>query len=331
MDAAQVQQAFVQMQAQLQQLQAAQQQQQQQAAAAPAASSVRRAKIPAASNFAGTASMLDGWLREMRQQFDWYQYTADSEQVAMAAAQLRGVALDWWAAQLSSAEQSALRNSFSAFEQALRARFQPVNSAQTARLALDSLRQGAKQSAADYISSFRRLLVAVPDMSEADKVHRFVQGLRGSTQQHLIVHGVDTLDKAIAMAARVGSLGLFAASSAAAAGYSSSSNSNAMDLTNIESEEPDDGDDTAPVTRAEFRQFLNAMQQQRQGGMAGADQRGGKRPPFGRGDRRGVPRVAGLSEQEVRKRLDERLCFVCGEAGHRRADCPESKANQSGN
>ena len=66
---------------------------------------------------------------------------------------------------------------------------------------------------ADYISVFRRLLVPVPDMSEADKVKRFVQGLRGSVQQHLIVQGVDTLDKAFVMAARVGTLGLFAAAS----------------------------------------------------------------------------------------------------------------------
>ena len=151
MDAAALQQSMQQMHNQIQQLTAElQQTKQQQAAfaagaahasaaaaaaqAAPAAQHARRAKIPAASNFAGTASLLDGWLREMKQQFDWYQYTADAEQVAMAAAQLRGVALDWWSA-LSAAEQAALRVTFTAFETALRGRFQPVNSAQTARLA----------------------------------------------------------------------------------------------------------------------------------------------------------------------------------------------------
>ena len=221
MDIAAVEQALHAMQAQLH----AQQQQHQAFAAAAAAAAVaparagaHRVKIPAASNYTGAPSMLDSWLREMRQQFDWYEYTADSLQVAMAAAQLRGVALDWWSAQLSAAEQAPLRASFALFEKALRARFQPVNSAQSARLALDSLRQGAKQSVHDYTSAFRRLLVSVPDMSEADKVHRFVQGLRGHAQSQLILHGADTLDTAIAMAARVGSLTLYAASSAAAAG-----------------------------------------------------------------------------------------------------------------
>lgn len=303
--------------------------QQKSPAAAAAAPHAHRVKIPAASNFAGTANHLDGWLREMRQQFDYYQYTADDVQVAMAAAQLRGSALDWWAA-LPSAEQNPLRASFAAFEQALRARFQPINSAQTARLALDSLRQSAKQSVADYISSFRRLLVSVPSMSEDDKVHRFVQGLRSTIQQPLIVHGVDTLDKAIAMASRVGSLGQYAASSAAAAAQS---HGDAMDLSNIEglerqTDESSTEDSAAPVTRAELQkmhqQLLAAMQQQRGSG--------GKRPPFGRGDRRGPPRVPGLTEQQVRERLDGNLCFVCGEAGHRKYDCPQNKQkNQSGN
>jgi len=172
-----------------------------------------------------------------------------------------------------------------------------------------------------YTSAFRRLLVSVPDMSEADKVHRFVQGLRGPAQTQLIVHGADTLDKAIAMAARVGSLALYAASSAVVAGGSP------MDLSAMQtgSEEShtsdDDGEADAPVTRSQFKQLLAAMQAQR----SSTRSRGGKRPA--RGDR-STPRVQGLSEQEVRKRLDERLCFVCGEAGHRKYDCPQNKQSK---
>jgi len=344
----------VQQQAQ-QQAQQAQQQAQQQlqqaaaavAVAAPAAAAApahaaHRGKIPAASNYSGSASTLDSWLREMQQQFDWYQYAA-ADQVAMAAAQLRGAALDWWAGQLSAAEQTTLRASFAAFETALRGRFQPVNRAQTARLALDSLRQGAKQPVADYISAFRRLLVPVPDMSEADKVHRFVQGLRGPVQQHLIVQGVDTLDKAITMAARVGTLGLFAAASsaAAAAGHGAGGDPmdlNALGLDSIEGleQEETDGSTTpqapdAAVMRAELhkmhQQLLAALQQQRASGGAG------KRAPFGRGERH-TPRVPGLTPQQVRERMDGGLCFVCGKEGHRKYDCPQGQGkpqHKSGN
>ena len=331
MDAAAVEQALRAMQAQLQQ-QAAQLQQHQQAAAAavaaaahaPAAPARPRAKIPSASSYSGSPSLLDSWLREMRQQFEWYTCTADAEQVAMAAVHLKGVALDWWCSQLSAAEQFALRASYAAFELALRTRFQPVNSAQTARLALDSLRQGARQSVQDYTSAFRRLLVSVPDMCEADKVHRFVQGLRGPAQAHLIVHDCDTLDKAIGMAARVGSLTLYAASSAAASG-GSPMDLNAMHGGSADTEPPaSDDDNDIPVTRSEFKQLLAAMQAQRSGSARGRE---GHRPAFGgRGDRgRGPPRVQGLSEQEVRRRLDESLCFICGQPGHRKFDCPQKK------
>jgi len=329
---------------------------QQQASAAPAASAAaaaaqsaavpRRTKIPPASNYAGSAHTLDNWLREMQQQFEWYNYNSNAERVAMAAAQLRGAALDWWST-LASAEKQSLGLSFTEFEQALRARFQPVNSAQTARLALDSLVQGAKQPVHDYTAMFRRLLTAVPTMSEEDRVHRYVQGLRPSVRSLLLLQGATTLDDAISKAARIGSLGQYASASSAA----SSSASHPMDLSvvqdlfaltgvsyggdnNASRQDSVDSaaDPTAPVTRDELRQMhqqlLNAMQHQRGKGS-------GPRHSTRDGKPRGPPRVAGLSDQQVRERLDAGACFACGKPGHRKADCPSTRGTdgqqQSGN
>lgn len=328
---------------------------QQQASAAPAASAAaaaaqsaassaqRRTKIPPASNYAGSAHTLDNWLREMQQQFDWYCYNSDAERVAMAAAQLRGAALDWWST-LADADKPALTASFTAFAQALRARFQPVNSAQTARLALDSLAQGAKQSVHDYTAAFRRLLTAVPTMSEEDRVHRFVQGLRPSVRSLLLLQGATTLDDAISKAARIGSLGQYA-SAASSSSHSSSAGSTPMDLSamqdlfaltgvapggfsnasgadsELDSCDRDAADSSAPVTRAELRQLLTAMQHQRKGY---GNRRGGRD-----GRPRGPPRVAGLSEEQVRERLDAGACFACGKPGHRSADCPQNKEKSS--
>jgi hypothetical protein len=319
------------------------------AAAAAHSSALRRTKIPPASNYAGSAHALDNWLREMLQQFEWYGYNGDAERVAMAAAQLRGAALDWWST-LASAEKQTLTASFAQFEAALRTRFQPVNSAQTARLALDSLTQGAKQPVHDYTTMFRRLLTAVPTMSEEDRVHRYVQGLRPSVRSLLLLQGATTLDDAIAKAARIGSLGQYAsAASASGQGHSGLSSSSPMDLSAMQdlfaltgvapagSVDPlvqddssaDAADSSSPVTRAELRQMhqqlLNAMQHQRKGnGNRHADRAG--RP-------RGPPRVAGLSEQQVRERLDAGACFACGMPGHRKADCPTNQNGQkkSGN
>lgn len=308
-----------------QQLAAAQLAQQQPALAAAAAALPRRPKIPTASSYSGSATALDGWLREMQQQFDYYRMVDNAEQVAMATAQLRGPALDWWST--SSAEtKTALAASFVQFSQALRTRFQPVNSAKLARRALDALVQGQRQSVHDYISAFRRLLVAVPDMSEADRVHAFARGLRGAVQTRLLELDPQTLDAAIEAAARIGSLGQYAASSSAGA----SGNGNAMDLSvlGLDSQEDaaaEDGDSDAPVTRAEFRQLLAAMQHGRGGGT-------GKRPPFGRGDRlRGPPKVQGLTPEQVKQHLDQRLCFRCGQAGHRQTACPQNSAEKQGN
>jgi hypothetical protein len=266
---------------------------------------------------------LDDWLRAMHQQFEWYRYVAAEEQVAMAAAHLRGPALDWWAT-LTEEARVELRTSLARFEAALRKRFQPVNSAMLARHALDSLQQGTKQSVHEHIAAFRRLLSAVPDMSEADRVHRFTKSLRPAFQARVIQADAKTLDAAITAATLAGALSQL--SSAASSG-------DAMELAMMGFDSLDDSpdsqgqakptrdDSSSPVTRADLLQLLHAMQQQR---APGGGSRGGRRPPFGRG----APRVPGLTEEQVRKRIEERLCFICGQPGHRKYDCPENKAKE---
>ena len=350
------------------QLQEQNQMLQQQAAAAPAAAAALaaqtaaatiaqaaaarappRTKIPAASNYAGSAHTLDNWLREMEQQFEWYGYNSHAERVAMAAAQLRGTALDWWHT-LSQEEKQSLRASSADFEQALRKRFQPVDSAKTARLALDQLAQGAKQSVHDYTAQFRRLLTAVPSMSADDRVHRYVQGLRPAVRSLLLLQDVKTLDEAIASAARIGSLSQYASHAASSSGAATAGpmDISAMqdlcaltgaDLSAVREDDGSDSDvapsDAAPVTRSELhqmhQQLLHAMQNQRRGDAGRRPGRGGRSS----GRARGPPRVSGLSEQQVRERLDAGACFVCGKQGHRKADCPTAgKADgkqQSGN
>lgn len=343
MDANQFSAVMQQHSAQQQQILAALQQQMQQqmqlqaaaaAAASPAASQQMhspappRAKIPTAPSFSGNSPLaLDEWLRAMRQQFGWYRYTADADKVAMAVAHLRGPALDWWDNQQAGAALDSLTASFVAFEAALRKRFQPVNSAMLARHALDALQQGSKQSVHDHIASFRRLLSAVPDMHESDRVHRFSKSLRPVFQAKVIQSNAKTLDEAITAATLAGALSQLASSS------TTGGSSDAMELSMLgleyDEEErpiapaPPDAADT-PVTRAEFRQLLAAMQRG-----SSSSSRGGKQSSSGQGGRRRQPRVHGLTDQEVRKRLDERLCFVCGEAGHRQYDCPQNKEKKS--
>ena len=174
-----------QMQQQMQQMQLHHQQQiaslQQQivtsphaAAAVVAASDKPRLLAPPAYD-GRTAGGVDLWLRELRKQFAWYGIAmqGDAERIRFAAAHLTAVALDWW----ESLEQNA-PTAWIQFEEQIKTRFHPANSADAARAALDGLRQQPKQLVHEYTAEFRRLLLAVPKMEEGDRVFRYVKGLQ---------------------------------------------------------------------------------------------------------------------------------------------------------
>ena len=315
----------------------AQLQQQQQAAGAHVAAAPQgaRPRLPAPAAFDGAASKLDEWRADLLQQFDYYGITSDAERLRFAAGHMRGSARDWW----TYLEAAARPATWDALIVALRARFQPVTTATTARAKLHALTQG-KASVHAYVSAFRALLVAVPDMGDADRLFAFQRGLQPAIALQLQVQGVTTLEAAIAMATRIGSFGDAHAASRAAFGppaAASSSSSAPMDLSNVEGLEPDE--DTASAQgesiaelRAEMRQMLNAMRAQRgghsgRGGSAGAG--AGARGGFSSN----LPRIPHLSPLQVKEYMDAGKCFVCGATEHRSRDCPKRADvfEQSGN
>lgn len=315
----------------------AQLQQQQQAAGAPAAAAApqsARPRLPAPAAFDGAASKLDEWRADLLQQFDYYAITSDAERLRFAAGHLRGSARDWW----TYLEAAARPATWDALIAALRARFQPVTTATTARAKLHALTQG-KASVHAYVSAFRALLVAVPDMGDADRLFAFQRGLQPAIALQLQVHGVTTLEAAIAMATRIGSFGDAHAASRAAYGPSaavSSSASAPMDLSNVEGLEGDTDETEATARdgelaelRAEMRQMLNAMRSARGGSSgAGAGARGARG-----GFSSNLPRIPHLSPLQVKEYMDAGKCFVCGSTEHRSRDCPKRADvfEQSGN
>lgn len=304
-----------------------------QAAAAPAPA--RGAPAPRAPQLAlydGRASTLDDWLSKLEQQFDWYGYDAshDADRIRFAAVNLTGAALDWWR------HLAARPTTWAALATALRARFQPVTTADSARARMHALVQG-RSPAHDYVSAFRRLLVAVPDMSEADRVFLFLRGLQPAIATQLRVHGVTTLDAAVAMAVRIGSLRDMHPAGAAPSPFSPTS-SDAMDvnalLDGVEGLEQETDTDApgelgdAPVTRAEFQQLLNAMRDERRAGAAGRGAgSGGSR---GRPQPRGLPRIAHLTPQQVSEHMEAGKCFGCGSKEHQSRQCPRRKIGADG-
>lgn len=280
-------------------------------------------KLPPPPSFSGTSSGLDSWLADLQQQFDWYGMQSEADRLRFAAAFLRGAARDWWAT-MDAANRPSNWNDFAA---SLRRRFQPVDSATTARAKLLTITQG-KAPVQEYIAAFRSLLPRVPDMSEADRLFQFLRGLRPAIATTLKVHGVSTLDAAVEMAGRIGGLQEHGAASSAFPAASASSNAVApMELDALLSgvegleQETDAPSATEPpaVTRAELQQLLNAMRFNRAPVSS-------KKAAFSSSPRP-LPTIAHLTPAQVQEYMDAGKCFHCGSTEHLGRGCKNRRPN----
>ena len=218
---------------------------------------------------------------------------------------------------------TARPTAFGDFVAALRKRFQPVTSAETARAKLAVLQQG-KSSIHDYVSAFRQLLVAVPSMGEDDRLFQFTRGLRPAIATQLRVHGVASIDAAIEMATRVGSLGELAGlanvrgvtPASAAAGSADD-----MQLDNIEGLDHETNaaaeGTSSPVTQAQLMAMLNAMRNDRSSNRSKDAKSGGKDVTAAIGKR------FRLTPEQVREHFDKGQCFNCDGTGHSSRACPK--------
>jgi hypothetical protein len=297
------------------------------AAAAAAAPTSRFAKKePRAQDlreYDGAAgARLDSWLDELALASMLYELNA-REAVLFAVSRLRGAALQWWLA-LGSASQAAVTDS-AALAAALRARFQPVTAARTAREQLDKLAQGSR-GVNEYIADFQRLHTQLPNMAAEDALYAFERGLRRELAVELRKQGVTSLQDAIALVARIG--GLLQASAP-------QNRVNQMDI--------DDGDGSASrLDRIEAA--LNALtsgggnnaglgaktqtqrgyQQERSAGGRGGG-RGGRGGRFGgRGGAGASFTIPGVPAAVVEQRRAAGQCFRCGSADHRSMECPSA-------
>jgi Retrotransposon gag protein/Zinc knuckle len=285
-------------------------------------------RIAPPAHYNGSTPPLDDWLASIRQQFAFYQLASNAERVRFAAAHLKGPALDWW----EHPGAGSVPSTWAEIEAGLRARFQPVTTAETARVRLAALEQG-KHSINDYVAIFRRLIVAVPTMDAESQLFAFTHGLN----KHLYMLSRQvmpaTLEEAIALAVRMGTAGPMANVS------SSSSGSSAMDLSVLRAEL--DGHEAvptttpsaeAPVTRAEFTTLLAAIQQSnnRRGGDSAGSSRGAQGASGGVQWPRGLPRIKGFTPEKVQQYMDANKCFRCNVVGHASRDCPLRKVDSNG-
>ena len=303
------------------------------AAAQPLSQSRFARKEPRAQDLqeydGASGSELDDWLKQLAMTARLYHLSAQ-ESVDFAGSRLRGAALDWWLA-LGDTELAAIGDSIM-LAAALRARFQPVTAARTAREQLDKLQQGSR-GINDYIADFQRLStqIGLVSLGEENALYAFERGLRRDLAVELRKQGVSTLREAIALAARVGGL----LQQAAAPQSRGTAAVNQMDI---------DDDGSASLDDRIQQAVLNAMYARDSGSMGAKTQthrgytqergRGGGRggPQGGRGGRFGgggparIPNVPGVPAAVVEQRRAAGQCYRCGSAEHTRFECTNASS-----
>jgi hypothetical protein len=331
---------FQQMQQMLQHLHTVQQAQQQAAAAAAATAATQPAqprmpKIPPPSKFRGESGFrVDEWLRELQHQFDYYHrdLAGDEHRVRFAVAFMQDLASQWWSDHLRGLNLApGVLPSWTDFVSALHTRFRPLEGALVARQSLEHLLQG-NMSVDLYASRFQSLLTSIDDMSEADKIYRFVANLRNGLKAKVMQERHTTLRGAIQSAGSHEAAWQFSRSAKVQPfiRFTSNSRSDAsgttpMDVNNVESEPIDeDGESSRGMASSNsavetalaalaakldrFDQRLNAVTHQR---------------PAGFGQRRPNDRVPGLTSEDLEHCLRKGLCLFCKQPGHMKRECPK--------
>ena len=157
-------------------------------------------------------------------------------------------------------------------------------------------------------------------------MHRFLRGLRPSIATQLRVQGVSTLDAAIAMAARVGSIAEFGSASSPAPAAAAAVGADDMQLDNIEgldSETSAAEGSTAPVTQAQLMALINAMKHERGSNRTKEAKSGGKDVAAAIGKR------FHLTPEQVREHFDKGQCFNCHSTEHSSRTCPKQKKSSN--
>lgn len=260
---------------------------------------------------------LDAWVTRQSRQLAFYEGLADGPAVAWLATALEGAAGDWY--DEYSRAHGAKPTSPTVMFAGLRKRFQPVDSAETARRDLDALQQG-KGDVNAYTTRFRQLLGHLPNMDNETRMWQYRRGLRAALQGKIAeaVPQPTTLEAFIELAARY----------EGRAGNHGTEGLAAVDTT--------DRDD-APMTFT--RVELNALIQNAIAAQTRSAPPGGSLTPEGYDSRRSrgankgskltpLWRLAGLTQEEGNRRRASNLCMWCAAPAHIFRDCPDRAAGK---
>lgn len=303
---------------------------------APAHAPVRDLKPLKPSTFAGGAGAnAEQWLLEMERYFQ----AADSPQsgrVLFASTFLKESASAWFNSLWIEAEREVGIQSFTwpEFKERFRARFRPLAASRTARSILRALKQ--KYRVASYTDAFLKQMQLIPDMSMADQVDWYINGLQDRIAEEVDREDPNTLVEAMNLAQRAETrLATRRGQSNSGRSYTSS---NPMSYRRTTEERyRHGGSGAAAAAAADDRMDLSTMdldshpedgedgdtvQVMQQHGPSGRGRGGARRFMAGN-------RVSNLSREEFDQLSREGKCFQCRQPGHLARNCPKSFAKPS--
>lgn len=336
------------------------------AAATPVA---KKPSIPAPKPFTGEVSSsagntIDEWIDDIERQFRHHKEYFATEQLALeyASNYLSGKASGWWkSTQEAHTKDGSPIVTWEAMKRELRERFQPIEAAQVARMALDRMTQ--KGSVSSYTEYFYKQMNYIKDMSMADQLHIYIRGLKPGIKSEVMKLKPESIQEVVLAATKTeawmymsapGSRdrSTYGSSSHYRGGASSSSGSAPMELSNINQD--DDASslvsdphfdvasnaNDAPLTAREHQLLAllrdmkakDAVQQsihalfKSSASSSSASSAKSNRRPFGGNNRRSgasaaASMVPNVSRDDFTRCWKDKLCLNCKQPGHMARDC----------
>jgi hypothetical protein len=145
------------------------------------------------------------WLFQVENFLKGHESVRNEQAVTYAASLFEKDAAMWWRLQSESKDSfETLSSDWGMFKTSLELAFQQINPTKRARDQLASLKQ--RTSVRAYVGEFRRILLEIGDMSESEKLDRFVRGLKQDVRKEVELREPTSFDEAARKADRYDSI-----------------------------------------------------------------------------------------------------------------------------
>lgn len=163
-------------------------------------------KPPSLSTLTGKkGDDIDSWLFSAEEYFDFLHIQDDERRVTIAGMSLQKAAKTWYhSVRGPSVPPERRLTTWHAFKAGLKSQFGPTDPVKFYRDKLADARQSGPVR--DYNTDYRQICTGIPDLSEAEKLDRYVRGLKKAIRSRVEIERPQTFEEAAALAERLDSV-----------------------------------------------------------------------------------------------------------------------------